>query len=93
MADRTAPLMLHRAAALGTGAALVGGFLDAGIVTGGLHVGLDRLGYGIGAGEHLAVAEAGRTVAGDAEELLDDVACLHAAPPGEGDHAAESLRL
>jgi len=57
MADRTAAFMLYRSAALGAGAAFVSGLLDAGVIAGCVHVGLDRLGYGIGTGKHLALPE------------------------------------
>src|SRR6185369_15454345 len=39
------------------------------------------------------VAEAGRAVAGYAEELFHHIACLDAASPGQRDHPAERFRL
>ena len=71
----------------------MGGPFDVGVVAGGMHVRLDRFGDCIGAGEDLALAEAGRTVAGDAEELLYYIPCLDTASPGQRDHPSESFRL
>jgi len=93
MADRTAAFMLHRSASFGTGAALMGSLLDAGIVAGGMHVGLNRLGYGVGTGENLAVAETGRAVAGNAQQLFDYLPRLNAASPGKRDHPPQCLCL
>ena len=73
-ADCAAAFMLDHAAAFWAGAPLEGGRLDSHVNADGLHVGLDRFGDRIGAGEHLVVAEACGAVAGDAEELLDYLA-------------------
>ena len=59
--------MLDYAAALGAGTPLEGCLLYPQVDAAFLHVGLDRLGNRIGAGEHLVVAETGRAGAGDAE--------------------------
>ena len=93
VADRTAPFMLNRTATLRAGSPFVSCFLDTGVVTAGKHVRLNRLGNSIGARENLAVAKAGRTVAGDAEKLLDHLPRLDAASPGEGDHPADCFCL
>lgn len=93
VADRTAPLVLDDAAALGAGAALLHDLFGITIVTVGKHVVLDGLGYRIGAGGDAVVAETGRAVAGDAQQLLDDLAGLYAAAPGQRYHAADGLGL
>lgn len=82
MADRTAPFMFDRAAAFRTGAAFVTGLFDTGVVAGCMHMRLNCLGNCIGAGENLVVAEAGRAVAGDAEELFNHLPGLNSASPG-----------
>ena len=69
------------------------GGLSVDVVAAGHHVGLDCLGNGIGAGEHAVIAKAGGAVAGDAEELLDDLAGLDTAAPGQRYHAADGFAL
>ena len=67
MADHAAAFMFHRSATLGAGAALLQRGLGIQVVAVGDHVGLDRLGNGVGAGEDPVVAKAGGAVAGDTQ--------------------------
>lgn len=92
-ADRAPTLVLDGPAALRTSTPLRRLGLQAGVISLGLHVRLDRLGDTVGAGEDLVVAEAGWGVAGNAEELLDHLARLDAAPPGERHHPPDRLAL
>ena len=92
-ADCAAAFVLDDAAALGAGTPVEGMGLDDVGVTGQGQVRLDRLADRVGAGEHLVLAETGRGVAGDAQELLYYAPPLDAASPGQRYHAPDGLAL
>ena len=81
VADAATPFMFDRAAAIRTGAAVVGMRQIDVLVIG--HVHLDRLGHSIGARGDAVIAEAGRFVTGDADHLFDGLAGLDPGAPGQ----------
>ena len=93
MADGTAPFMLDLAAAFGACPLKERSFFHFLYMTGGRQMIPDGLGYRIGAGKDLVCTEAGMGMAGNVQELLDDLFRLNAAPPGKGDHPADGLAL
>ena len=85
--------MLNRATALRASAPLMDLILQTRVVSFLRHVGLDGLGDRVGTGEYPVFTKTGREMAGYAEELLDDLAGLDAASPGEGNHPADRFAL
>jgi hypothetical protein len=92
-ADGAAAFVFHDASAFGAGSFVEHRRLDELLVPGDGQVALDRLGHRVGAGEDLVVAKAGGRMAGDSQELLHDRLRLHAASPGQGNHAADRFAL
>jgi hypothetical protein len=93
MAHGTAPFMFDPSAAFGARPLKERSFFHFLYMAGRRHVIPDSLGYRICAGEDLVCAEAGMGMAGNVQELFNDLFRLNSAPPGKRDHPANSLAL
>lgn len=93
MANSATPLMFDLAAAFGAGSFKQSSLFHLLRMTGRREMISYGLGYGIGAGKNLVFTEARMGMAGNIQELLDDLDRLNPAPPGKGNHPPDGLAL
>lgn len=82
-ANGAAAFMLNDAAAVGAGALKERALFMRSLVAVGGQMVLDGLGHGIRAGQNFVFSETGMGMTGNALQLLDDLARLKAASPGQ----------